>query len=110
MEKFTTHTPELLGIPLGVWPTIGGPENAGEGVVVGFIDSGINPEHPSFVNYSFVRIPNRASKYRGECITGRKFPSTACNGKIIGARYFASTTIAKGDFNGSRESRLCFSV
>ncbi|KAF9689746.1 hypothetical protein SADUNF_Sadunf01G0124300 [Salix dunnii] len=102
MEKFTTHTPRYLGIPTDVWPTLGGAENSGEGVIIGFIDTGINPLHPSFTGGSTARFTN-SSKFKGKCVTGEKFPSTACNGKIVGAQYFARAAIAAGDFNATRD-------
>ena len=42
--------PELLGLPGGLWKQLGGPKNAGKGVIVGVIDSGITPESPSFAD------------------------------------------------------------
>lgn len=102
MEKFTTHTPRFLGIPTGVWPILGGAESSGEGVIIGFIDTGINPLHPSFTGGSSARFTN-SSKFKGKCVTGEKFPSTACNGKIVGAQYFARAAIAAGDFNATRD-------
>ncbi|KAI8532281.1 hypothetical protein RHMOL_Rhmol11G0201400 [Rhododendron molle] len=56
MEKFTTHTPDFLGIPMGVWPTFGGARNSGEGVVIGLVDTGINPFHPSFTSHHTASI------------------------------------------------------
>jgi minor extracellular serine protease Vpr len=38
---------ELIGAP-EVWPDLGGRDGAGEGVKVGVIDSGIDPDHPFF--------------------------------------------------------------
>ncbi|XP_011047561.1 PREDICTED: subtilisin-like protease [Populus euphratica] len=102
MEKLTTHTPRFLGIPTGVWPILGGAESSGEGVIIGFIDTGINPLHPSFTGGSSARFTN-SSKFKGKCVTGEKFPSTACNGKIVGAQYFARAAIAAGDFNATRD-------
>lgn len=102
MEKLTMHTPEFLGIPVGVWPTLGGAEFSGEGVVIGFVDTGINPEHPSFASHSF-RGNQSISKFKGKCTTGNRFPSTACNSKIVGAQYFARAAIAYGDFNSTRD-------
>ncbi|GAV92224.1 Peptidase_S8 domain-containing protein/Inhibitor_I9 domain-containing protein [Cephalotus follicularis] len=102
MEKFTTYTPEFLGIPSGVWRNLGGSEMAGEGVVIGFIDTGINPVHPSFSSHSSRGIL-KGHKFKGTCAIGEKFPSTACNGKIEGAQYFASAAIAAGDFNSTRD-------
>ncbi|CAI5531066.1 unnamed protein product [Closterium sp. Naga37s-1] len=44
----TTDSPQFLGLPGKVWPAMGGQSKAGEGTVVGIVDSGIWPEHPSF--------------------------------------------------------------
>ncbi|KAL9661978.1 hypothetical protein QQ045_022424 [Rhodiola kirilowii] len=44
----TTHIPEFLGLPQGAWARVGGCELSGEGIVIGFIDTGIDPTHPSF--------------------------------------------------------------
>lgn len=102
MVKLTTHTPDFLGISAGVWPTLGGAESSGEGVVIGFIDTGINPYHPSFRSNSSSRLVN-STRFKGKCVTGELFPSTACNGKIVGAQYFARAAIAAGDFNATRD-------
>ncbi|XP_055961387.1 subtilisin-like protease SBT2.5 isoform X2 [Mercurialis annua] len=101
MEKLTTHTPDFLGIPAHVWPNLGGPKRSGEGVVIGMIDTGINPHHPSFANTSLG--PLNSTKFRGKCATGEMFPRTACNGKIVGAQYFARAAIAAGDFIPNRD-------
>ncbi|CAN0908353.1 Subtilisin-like protease SBT2.6 [Linum grandiflorum] len=107
MQKLTTHTPDFLGIPTGVWPALGGPENSGDGVVIGLIDTGINPLHPSFRTNLSPRfnstINTTTSRFKGKCDTGVQFPSTSCNGKIVGAQYFARAAIAAGDFNATRD-------
>ncbi|GAB4829467.1 hypothetical protein Ancab_019139 [Ancistrocladus abbreviatus] len=46
----TTHTPQFLGLPQGAWAREGGFDVAGEGIVIGFIDTGIDPTHPSFAD------------------------------------------------------------
>ncbi|KAK8307489.1 hypothetical protein V6Z12_D03G199400 [Gossypium hirsutum] len=102
IEKLTTHTPDFLGLPAHIWPRLGGVEGAGEGVVIGFIDTGINPNHPSFMTSSSSGFLN-STKFKGKCDTGELFPSTACNGKIIGAQYFAHGAIANGEFNATRD-------
>lgn len=102
MEKLTTYSPNFLGIPTGIWPKLGGAMNSGEGVVIGFIDTGINPDHPSFASSSSSEFRNKG-KFKGNCTTGERFPSTACNGKIVGAQYFARAAIAAGDFNATLE-------
>ncbi|KAK4364489.1 hypothetical protein RND71_015847 [Anisodus tanguticus] len=107
MKKLTTHTPDFLGLPSGVWPKLGGPTASGAGVVIGMIDTGINPFHPSFLS----QVSNgagrgtvvKSGKYKGKCVTGDRFPGTACNNKIVGAQYFARSATAAGEFNASRD-------
>jgi hypothetical protein len=43
----TEVSPEFVGAPT-VWNMLGGQGSAGEGVIVGVLDTGIWPEHPSF--------------------------------------------------------------
>jgi hypothetical protein len=45
----TDTTPEFLGAT-DVWPTLGGQNNAGDNVLVGVIDTGVWPEHPSYAD------------------------------------------------------------
>ena len=88
------ESPKLLGLPSGLWERLGGPEHAGDGVVVGVIDTGIWPEHPSFA-----AAPGEPPVYqgppfkvpagwRGRCQVGEQWTAEQCNGKIVGARYF----------------------
>lgn len=46
----TVQSPDYLGLSgeSGVWTDLGGTDAAGEGVVVGVLDSGVWPENPSF--------------------------------------------------------------
>lgn len=50
----TVQTPDVLGLTGddGVWADLGGTDAAGEGVVVGVVDSGVWPENPSFAGAS----------------------------------------------------------
>src|SRR4051794_2308253 len=82
---------------VGLWNQLGGPTSrngAGSGVIVGVIDTGIQPSHPSFADR-----PGKSDAYIGQayqppavwdgaCQTGDGFPATACNNKLIGARYY----------------------
>ncbi|CAL5333421.1 unnamed protein product [Camellia sinensis] len=98
VRRLTTHTPQFLGLPTGVWPTGGGFERAGEDIVIGFVDSGIYPLHPSFATYNtepYGPVP----KYRGKCEVDPDTKRNFCNGKIIGAQHFAEAAIAAGIFN-----------
>ncbi|CAM8891845.1 unnamed protein product [Rhodiola kirilowii] len=98
VRKLTTHTPQFLGLPTGVWPTGGGFDRAGEDIVIGFVDSGIYPHHPSFANDP--RDPyGPVPKYRGKCEVDPDTKISFCNGKIIGAQHFAEAAKAAGAFN-----------
>nr|KJB21999.1 hypothetical protein B456_004G025300 [Gossypium raimondii] len=98
VRKLTTHTPQFLGLPTGVWPAGGGFDRAGEDIVIGFVDSGIYPHHPSFAAHHddpYGPVP----KYRGKCEIDPDTKRDFCNGKIIGAQYFAEAAKAAGAFN-----------
>ncbi|KAL8053728.1 hypothetical protein ABFX02_05G092400 [Erythranthe guttata] len=78
----TTHSPNFLGLHqfVGSWPG----SNYGEGVIIGMIDSGITPAHPSFDDEG---MPPPPAKWKGKCeLNG----TLSCNNKLIGARNFAS--------------------
>jgi|tagenome__1003787_1003787.scaffolds.fasta_scaffold20983074_2 subtilisin family serine protease len=79
-------TAAYLGLTKGLWATLGGPDDAGDGVIVGVIDSGINPDHPSFAGAGFT-APPAAPVWNGACAVGTdsKFK---CNNKLIGARFY----------------------
>lgn len=69
--------------PIGVAST-------GAGVVIGFIDSGIWPE-----SASFAQTMSPPAGWSGTCQTGTQFPASSCNGKILGARHFATDYLAQ---------------
>ncbi|MEV4414677.1 S8 family serine peptidase [Catellatospora sp. NPDC049609] len=88
----TTTTRDFLGLtgPGGVWSKqFGGDAHAGEGVIVGVIDSGIWAENPAFAALPTPRPDQRTidKKWKGTCDAGVEQP-VACNNKLIGARYF----------------------
>ncbi|MEV7816001.1 S8 family serine peptidase [Streptomyces flaveolus] len=64
--------------------------SSGAGVVIGVLDTGIWPESPSFAK----RMPAAPAGWHGTCQTGYAFAAQHCNGKIVGARYFADTLLA----------------
>ncbi|KAK3145207.1 hypothetical protein QOZ80_4AG0325400 [Eleusine coracana subsp. coracana] len=101
----TTHTPQMLGLPNGVWRA---QDDDGEGVVVGVVDSGIDPAHPSFAYEPRARTntPGRRGALpvaSEECSVGPMFPPGSCNGKIVMARYFAAGAAAVLPLNASRD-------
>ncbi|GFP95490.1 subtilisin-like protease sdd1 [Phtheirospermum japonicum] len=76
----TTRSPSFLGLHpgMGLWNQ----SNEGNGVIIGVVDTGVFPSHPSF---SGVNMPPPPAKWKGKC----KFPNkTDCNNKLIGARFF----------------------
>ena len=90
----TSSTPSFLGLsaPGGVWSAA-----KGENVIIGIVDSGAWPEHPSFSDrtgstangtqdgkLSYQQIPG----WNGKCMPGDAFTGSSCNQKLIGARYF----------------------
>lgn len=78
-KKLTTHTPNFLGLhqQTGFWKE----SNFGKGVIIGVLDGGIFPGHPSF---SDAGIPPPPAKWKGRC----DFNASKCNNKLIGARTF----------------------
>lgn len=91
LKLHTTHTPESLGLsPItGAWPTSG----YGEDIIIGFVDTGIWPENPSFGDQGVGPVPSR---WRGSC-------ASMCNNKIIGARFFSKGLLANS-LNGTHLS------
>lgn len=83
----TTYSPTFLGLdaPGGLWDQLGGADQAGAGVVVGVIDTGIWPESEAFAGGTGIPIP---PTWHGRCVPGERFSPNACNDKLIGARYF----------------------
>ncbi|VAH64389.1 unnamed protein product [Triticum turgidum subsp. durum] len=99
----TTYTPEFLGLPEGAWVQDGGPQCAGQGVVVGLIDTGIDPNHPSFADDLTTDNYPVPAHYSGNCEVTSDFPSGSCNRKLVGARHFAASAITRGVFNASQD-------
>jgi subtilisin family serine protease len=75
----TTHSPNFLGLNrgLGFWQG----SNYGKGVIIGVLDTGISPTHPSFRDEG---VPPPPAKWKGKC----EFNGILCNNKLIGARNF----------------------
>lgn len=101
LQKTTTHTPDFLNLPNGAWPVLGGPANAGEGMVIGMLDTGIDPTHESFRDKGLWSKPyGPLSKWKGSCEVDKEtFPNGSCNGKVVGAKHFARGIIAAELFN-----------
>jgi uncharacterized repeat protein (TIGR01451 family) len=108
IEQLNTDAgPTYIGAP-AIWGgtacTAGG--NCGEGVIVGVLDTGINPSNPSFADPGPVDAydyPAPAGGYLGVCDAGdpsydATFP---CNDKLIGAWDFTASSAVDDDGHGS---------
>ena len=94
----------------GLWDKLGGYDAAGNGIVVGDIDTGITPQHPSFAATpagAYVGSPYGPppATWHGTCVPGidasdgpptdpaktnpaLQWTAATCNNKLIGARYY----------------------
>ncbi len=97
----TSSTPSFLGLdaPGGLWEQLGGVANAGEGIIIGVVDSGIWPESLSFTDRvdskgipsskpSAKKVYQQIPGWHGKCVPGEAFTASKCNQKLIGAQYF----------------------
>ncbi|WP_241989113.1 S8 family serine peptidase [Cryobacterium serini] len=102
-----TSSTDFLGLSGdgGVWAKTGGADTAGEGVVIGVLDTGLAPENPSFAGDVLGSTPgdepwldgdtitmtkSDGTAFTGECMTGVQFDATDCSTKVVGARYFVT--------------------
>lgn len=93
----TERSPQFIGAP-HLWQQLGGQDKAGEGVIVGILDTGIWPERPSFADPDPLGKPYpvppppllgaRECRFTGGANPGAPFP---CNNKLIAAYRFMTT-------------------
>lgn len=97
----TTHSPHFLGLQdgIGLWDA----ENLASDVIIGVVDTGIWPEHPSFSGSGLPPVPSR---WKGKCQAGPKFAASKCNRKLLGASaFFKGYEAAGGRINETLEYR-----
>jgi subtilisin family serine protease len=113
----------------GLWDRLGGYDQAGNGIVVGDIDSGITPQHPSFADdpsegYIGSAFGPPPSSWHGTCQPGidatdgpptdpartdpaLRWTASTCGNKLIGARYyfegFGAEHLAPDSFLSARD-------
>jgi len=107
-HKATDASPDFLGLtaPDGPWAK----GLTGEDVIIGIIDTGIWPEHPSFADdgsYSALPSVSVACEFGNTAHNPSDVPFT-CNNKLIGARQMLGTYRAligadSDEFNSARD-------
>ena len=109
------NTADFLGMTgkNGAWSQGGGRSQAGAGIVVADLDSGIWPESKSFAGSKLTSTPKtkwdisrngtstRMEKatggvFRGKCQLGDAWKASDCNTKLIGARYYSDGYLGSG--------------
>jgi hypothetical protein len=106
-QPTTDNTPAFLGLNAsgGIWSQLGGQGAAGDDVIVGVVDTGIWPEHPSFSPAGYGPPP---ASWHGDCQSGELFSQNDCNNKLIGANYFLNGFThagleGDGDYKSARD-------
>lgn len=102
-------TAGTIAVSPPAWAGRGGAPNAGKGIVIADIDTGVWPENPSFasparrIGSGGLRVPG----FTGACQPGEAFSTTDCNGKILAARWFVkgfgARNIAEAEYASARD-------
>jgi subtilisin family serine protease len=101
----------------GLWQQLGGTGSSGEDIIIGIVDGGIWPENASYADRvdsngnpshsgSTLVYGAPPAKWKGACDTGEGFSVANCNNKLIGARFYKSSsqTLHWTEFNSARDS------
>ena len=92
----TDSSPAFIGAP-PVYTQLGGAPSAGAGIIVGVLDSGSWPEHPSYTDPGNLPAPRPTLDGAPRACTFGDNPTTpatdpfVCNRKLIGGRPFIAT-------------------
>ncbi|CAM0906274.1 unnamed protein product [Alopecurus aequalis] len=90
----TTRSPGFMGLheEFGAWLD----SEFGDGIIIGFIDTGIWPESASFNDTGLGPV---RSTWKGTCVDAEGFNASLCNNKLVGAKVFIT------DLDGARTPR-----
>jgi subtilisin family serine protease len=95
-KLLTDSSPEFIGAPT-IYNQLGGSDNSGKGVIVGVLDTGAWPEHPSYIDHgNLAAPPPKADGTPRVCDFGDNplTPATdvfVCNRKLISGQPFLDT-------------------
>ncbi|KAG0451618.1 hypothetical protein HPP92_026136 [Vanilla planifolia] len=89
----TTHTLKFIGLRPNsrLWSA----SNKGSGIVIGMIDSGVSPAHPSFSDHDIPPPPHRWKS------SACQFANFTCNKKLVGGGDFTGIDATDGQANGT---------
>ena len=95
----TSSTPHFIGLdaPTGLWTRLGGPSKAGENVIIGVVDTGVWPEHPSFSDtrspFGFPQLAysQAPARWSGICQVGEEF-----NGRTLQPQAHRRAVLQRG--------------
>ena len=76
-----------------VWPSLGGEAHAGQGVLIGLLDTGIWPENPFFGDNAGLPAPaaSHACQFGDGSDVAHLGAAFTCNNKLVGAYAFTNT-------------------
>ena len=89
-QPLTDASPSYIGAA-AAWGGLGGSTKAGEGVVVGVLDTGIWPEHPSYDDNGISHPGGTYACEFGNGIDMQLGAPYACDDKLVGAHAFTDT-------------------
>jgi subtilisin family serine protease len=99
-QPLTDSSSEFIGATR-VQQDLGGSRRAGKGVLVGILDTGAWPEHPSFADQGIVGTPPSRGKAR-TCDFGEGF---RCNNKLVSGQAFLDSYLSVHDSETYRTAR-----
>ena len=91
-----------------VWPSLGGETHAGQGVVIGLIDTGVWPENPFFADNAGLPAPAPRKtpilcQFGDGSDVAHLGATFACNHKLVGAYAFTHTYLTTHGSDGAAE-------
>ena len=93
IRSVTMDTSLKLVKAASLWTKLGGESQAGKGVKIADVDTGLDITNPMFDGTGFTAP---AGYPKGYCVTNASDPDFQCNGKVIAARYFFDPGLLSG--------------